>query len=139
MLDSVADLAEEKEGPDALGRLGELNAMLSTAVTRLEKLEERVTQLRNGVFEQLLEDGINDDSDSDSSSESETGGGHEDRTISGNSQELRQDCSQLSETSLAELRGTAEEALSEMPYATERLDDIYSALAQSLASGCSSR
>ena len=137
MLDSVADLAEGKEGPDALGRLGEMNAMLSTAVTRLEKLEERVTQLRNGVFEEFLEDGINDDSDSDSSSESQTG--HEDRTISGNSQELKQDCSQLSKTSLAELREVAEEALSEMPYATEHLDEMYSALAQSLASGCSSR
>ena len=137
MLDSVSDLADDSEA-DALGRLADLNAMFTTAVTRLEKLEDRVTQLHNGVFEQLLEDGINADSDTDSSSESESG--QDNRSSSSNSQGLKQDSSQVKEISLAELRGDVEAALAQMPsIATQRLDDMYSALALSLISGCSSR
>lgn len=138
MLDSVADLAEELDGPDALGRLAELNTMLSNAVRRVEKLEERVTQLRNGVFEQLLEDGFDEDSASDSSSEDETG--HRGQTVLGNSQELTQGSSRLSTHSLAELRRAAEAALSEMlPTDSQRLDDVYFALARSLTGGRSNQ
>ena len=126
MLDSIADLAEEsaEAAPSALTKLAELNILLGTAETRLEKLESRVTQLQNGVFEQVLAEGI--DEENDSSSDCESDKGHEDIEVSTQSRQLR----------LAELREAAEAILSEVlsSAATQRTDDVYSALAQSLAS-----
>ena len=125
MLDSIADLAEEsaEAAPSALAKLAELSALLGTAETRLEKLESRATQLQNGVFEQLVAEGIDDESDSSSDSEK----GHEDRDVSTQSRQLR----------LAELREGAEAALSEVlsSTSTQRPDEVYSALAQSLTRG----
>lgn len=144
MLDSVAELAEEKDGsdakaaPSALVRLAELNSMLNTAAMRLEKLEDRATQLQNGIFEQLLSEGFDadTDTDTDSGSETDSGSGQEDRKTTGQVQDTLQISSQHSQNVLAELRETAEVALADIMMSASttmrRPGDVYTALARSL-------
>jgi hypothetical protein len=161
MLDSIVDLAEEKDGSgaqadsSALARLAELNAMLSTAATRLEKLEDRATQLRNGLFEAMLEQSSGESS---SSSESESGSEDEGKVDThALSQPQQQDstdtakakvsssssssASPSGQVSLSELRQVAEASLVEilsLPAAVRPSDVVYSALAQKLRSDAAS-
>ena len=81
MLDGIADLADQKDGPraqadtSAVEKLADYSGMLNTARTRLEKLEERATQLKDGVFEALLEQSDDDSSDEEKDTQRDAGGG----------------------------------------------------------------
>ena len=144
MLDSIAELSEEKDdatstaAPSALVRLAELNQMLSTAVGRLEKLEDRATQLRDGAFEQLLVQSVEEDSSNSSSSDSDSDDQEDSKVLEAQpTMPLQQQCSRLSESSLADLREMVDAALVNILSSPgiRRPDGMYSALAEALNNG----